>query len=105
MDHWIAFDPLYTLSLPLFWSLYKWKFSNTQHHLEVNTTSKNERAPDAPLKRHVLQKFVGVRREHEETLEVRRSNDSLLNEVKECCFPEKEPEEANVALYSVEVQG
>ena len=35
MDRWIAFDPLYTLSLTLFLSLYQWKFSNTQHHLVV----------------------------------------------------------------------
>ena len=35
MDRWIALDPLYTLSLTSFLSLFKWKFSNTQHHLVV----------------------------------------------------------------------
>ena len=35
LDRWIAFDPLYTLSLTLFLYLYKWKFSNTQHHFVV----------------------------------------------------------------------
>ena len=31
----ISFDPLYTLSRTSFLSLYKWKFSDTQHHLVV----------------------------------------------------------------------
>ena len=36
MDRWTALDPLYTLILTSFLSLYKGKFSNTQLHLVVN---------------------------------------------------------------------
>ena len=35
LDRWIAFESLCTLSLTSFLSLYKWKFSNAQHHLVV----------------------------------------------------------------------
>ena len=33
LDRWIAFDLLYTLSPTSFLLLYKWKFSNAEHHL------------------------------------------------------------------------
>ena len=33
MDRWIALDPLCTRSLTSFLSVYRGKFSNTQHHL------------------------------------------------------------------------
>ena len=35
LDRWIVFDPLYTVSLTSFKSLYNWNFSNTQHHVVV----------------------------------------------------------------------